>query len=231
MASLGTYRSHSRAVVIQRVVATVVLAAVPLTIDALADVVGEEVNAVIRTLSSVLLVPEQPRASQDPVRAFHPSFHDFVTNTDRCTDPRFHVDVGIEHGRFATRCFEHMKDSLKKDICDIRDPSLFNSEIADLPDRITKHISAAARYACLYWHFHLGLASDPDQKLRSLYTSFCEEHLLPWIEAMSLLDALGPAYNGLVALQRTPPVSPNILPSSCADCSLRVVPAAQLWSS
>jgi hypothetical protein len=62
--SLGGYSHHS---LIQRVIATVVLAAVPLTIELLGDFIGEDANAAVRSLSSLLLVPEPTRASQDPV--------------------------------------------------------------------------------------------------------------------------------------------------------------------
>jgi hypothetical protein len=96
--ALGEDSHHS---LIQRLVATVALAAAPITIDTLTIIIGKDVNAVVHSLSSVLLVPEQP---QEPVRAFHHSFHDFLTDKNRCTDTRFQVDMATEHGRFATRC-------------------------------------------------------------------------------------------------------------------------------
>jgi hypothetical protein len=204
--SIGDDPDPSHADLIQRVVATVVLAAAPLTIDALEDIIGQDVHAVVLTLSSVLLIPEQPFSSAEPVRAFHPSFHDFLTNKSRCTDARFAVDAATGHGRLAARCFERMHTGLKKDICDIRNPSLFNSDVPDLNDRIAKHIPITLRYGCLYWHFHLGLASNPDSTLSRLYESFCEERLLFSIEAASLLGELATVRNGLLALQRCTPV-------------------------
>jgi hypothetical protein len=201
--SLGGY---SHASVIQRIVATVVLAAAPLTIEALSDIAGQDAYAVVRSLSSVLLVPEQSFAPQEPVRAFHPSLHDFLTNKNRCTDDRFAVDAATEHGRLAARCFEQMHKGLKKDVCNIRNPLLLNSEVPDLSDRITDHLRVTVRYACLYWHFHLGLAFNPDPALVALFTSFCKERLLFSIEAASLLGEVGSTYNGLATLQRCRPV-------------------------
>jgi hypothetical protein len=171
--SLGVYRGSSRASVIRRVVATVVLAAIPLTVEALADIVGEDVHAVVRSLSSVLLVPDLSLRSEQPVRAFHPSLHDFITNGSRCTDPLFVVDPATEHGRLAARCFQQMQGTLRKDICGIGDPSLLNSEVPDLRDRILRHLSTVLCYACLYWHVHLSLAYNPDSELLALFTSFC----------------------------------------------------------
>jgi hypothetical protein len=103
--SLG---DDTHAALIQRVIATVVLAAVPLTVDSLSKIVGKDVHAVIRSLSSVLLVPERSVVAKEPVRTFHPSFHDYLTDRSRCTDARFSVDSSTEHGRLATYCFRQM---------------------------------------------------------------------------------------------------------------------------
>jgi hypothetical protein len=157
---------------------------------------------VVRSLSSVLLVPDMSLGLQQPVRAFHPSLHDFITNNSRCTDARFVIDAPIEHGRLSARCFERMYEGLKKDVCDIRDPSLLNSEAPDLNDRIAKHISVVVRYACLYWHFHLVQASNTDSTLQTLFTTFCKERLLFSIEAASLLGGLETIRKGLSALLR-----------------------------
>jgi hypothetical protein len=209
LSSLGKYSHHA---LVQRVITTVVLAAVPLTIDTLGVIIGEDVNAVIRSLSSVLLVPTSARAAVEPVRAFHPSFRDFLTDKTRCTDARFAVDSETEHGRLAARCFERMLCSLNKDVCGIGDPSRLNSDIPDLKDRITKRLPGAVLYACMYWHLHLVLASGSDPILLDLYTSFCSTKLLCWIEAVSLIGFLGPAHSGLVAVQRSCPVCPGCFP-------------------
>jgi hypothetical protein len=201
--SLGEY---SHAALIQRVIATVVLAAVPLTVETLTQVVGKDVRAVVRSLSSVLLVPPPSRAALEAVRAFHPSFHDFLTDGTRCTDTRFSVDVATEHGRLAVRCFQAMNKSLKKDVCEIGDPSRFNADVSDLKERISTHLPPVVHYACPYWHFHLLLASDPDPTLLELYASFCRKKLLCWIEAVSLLGTLRTAGNGLSSLVKSRPV-------------------------
>jgi hypothetical protein len=204
----GSLASGSHAPIIHQVAATVILAALPLTINTLSEIIGQDVNAVVRSLSSVLLVPERSLASKEPVRAFHRSLHDFLTDTSRCTDKRFAVDPSTEHGRFATRCFNQMYKTLKKDICDIRDPFLLNRDVPNLNDRVTQRIPVGARYACLYWHFHLHRVSSPNPALLAFYVSFCRERIVFWVEAMSLLGELGSARNALLDLQRSRQVRP-----------------------
>jgi hypothetical protein len=198
-ASLGDHGDPSYAALIQSVVATVVLAAAPLTIDTISEIVGQDAHAVLRCLSSVLLVPAQPLSSQEPVRTFHPSFHDFLTNNSRCTDPRFVVNSKTEHCRIAVCCFKRMYDGLRYDVCDIRDPFLFNKDVPDLNDRIARYIPVVLRYACENWHFHLLLASR-DPALMVLFSLFCEERLLFWIEATSLLTDTGAIHLALWAM-------------------------------
>jgi hypothetical protein len=229
--SVGDDRDPSHAALIQRVVATVTLAAVPVTIDTLSDIIGDDAHAVVRTLSSVLLVPERSLASEEPVRAFHPSFHDFLTNKNRCTDPRFVVNTAAEHSRLAARCFEHMQGGLKQDVCDIHDPSMFNLEVPDLQERIARHLPLVVRYSCLYWHFHLGLASNSDPELSALYVWFCRKRLLFSIEAASLLGKLGTTQSGLMNLQSSCPVRPERVTQPPTEFDVRLILTAPLPSS
>jgi hypothetical protein len=139
-----------------------------------------------------------------PVRAFHPSFHDFLTNPERCTDGDLCVSIGDTHFMLAIRCIRVMNGRLKQDICEIGNPSLLNSEVADLADRRHRFISEELRYACVYWMSHLALAqTDMDMKELELELSkFCTCHLLHWIEALSLVRELRSAVEGLPKVLR-----------------------------
>ncbi|KAG8944927.1 hypothetical protein FRC03_001871 [Tulasnella sp. 419] len=90
-----------------------------------------------------------------------------------------------------------MTKTLKRDLCDIRDPSKFNSEITDLPERLKEHLPQHVKYACLYWASHLGKASSADDDIRICLTEFCETKLLQWMEVMSLLGDLPSAVHSL----------------------------------
>jgi hypothetical protein len=151
---------------------------------ALASLTDEETRAsgILPLLSVVLLVEEAA-----PVRLFHPSFPDFIADEERCLDKRFLVMRSEGHLRLAIRCLEIMNTGLREDICDIRDPSRGNDEVADLEERLERVASSELRYACKYWHVHLRLAASTSSGLIERLKTFCSFHLLHWIELLSLL--------------------------------------------
>ena len=73
------------------VLGSVVLATDPLSPSTIAILLGFDPNYVSPLLSSIhsLLVFEED--TDHPVRPFHKSFPDFITDPARCTDPRFYV--------------------------------------------------------------------------------------------------------------------------------------------
>jgi hypothetical protein len=171
----------------QRVVGTVVLAYGHLTVHELAGLLQmtDEVTTTLLELRSVVLVPE----GGGLVRTFHLSFHDYLTDKDRCTNRRFFIDPALRHTEIARYCLERMMRSLKRDICDICDPTKMNVEVDDLDQRITKYVPGDLQYACRYWAFHLSEGSL-DESLLELVQSFVPRYTLYWIEILSLLGEL-----------------------------------------
>jgi hypothetical protein len=88
-------------------------------------------------LHSILIVPEN---DNHVIRLLHPSFPDFITNPERCSIPRYVVKLEEQHTLLAQASLVAMK-GLHRDICQIKNHSLLNSEITDLPTRIAKYIS------------------------------------------------------------------------------------------
>jgi hypothetical protein len=178
----GNPKPHERA--LGHILSAVVLLQEPLREAALASLAGEDqrVGAILPLLSAVLLVDEAA-----PVRLFHPSFPDFITDPERCMDKRFLVTRSEGHLRLAIRCLEIMNTGLREDICDIRDSSLANSEVADLDQRLDRVAPSELRYACKYWHVHLRLAGSTSSDSIERLETFCSLHLLHWIELLSLL--------------------------------------------
>ncbi|KAF8809204.1 WD40 repeat-like protein [Phlegmacium glaucopus] len=127
----------------------------------------------------------------------HPSFVDFITDSNRCRDANFRVDSEKQHTLLAIRCLQAMQ-SLQQDMCGIHNPCILNSEVDGLHSRITDNILPHIQYACRHWMFHLthGLVSDT---LVSLLKEFCNKYLLYWIEACSLLGELRNSLIGLHA--------------------------------
>jgi hypothetical protein len=182
----GNPKPHERA--LRKILSAIVFLQEPMPPSALAVLVDEEKRAaaILPLLSSVLLVDDKA-----PVRLFHPSFPDFITNEERCIDSRFLVSRSKGHLQLATRCLEIMNVGLGRDICDIRDPSLSNSEVADLEERLACAVPLELRYACQYWHIHLQYAGVfSDSGLLAVLETFCARHLLHWVEVLSLLNKL-----------------------------------------
>ncbi|KZV85628.1 hypothetical protein EXIGLDRAFT_841319 [Exidia glandulosa HHB12029] len=176
----------------------------PQTLARLTCMPDHTVATVLRRLNSVIRID-----SSGVIRLFHLSFADFLCDPDRCSDPYFRVlSTGPTalsgcHALLALGCLKALNAHLRPDLCNIKDPSLLNSEIADLGDRITRSIPEDLRYACRSWCIHTSQAILPNnvplsvmlfQQLRL----FCSEHLQHWIEAISLLNFVQQARLGLV---------------------------------
>jgi hypothetical protein len=174
---------HERA--LANVLSTVVLLQEPMDAAALPSLAGEakRAGAILPLLSAVLLVD-----GTAPVRLFHQSFPDFITDKGRCSDNRFRVKRAEGHLRLAIRCLEIMNSNLHENICDLEDPSLPNNEVVDLELRLERAASPELRYACKYWHVHICLADSTSPELVKCLEIFCTSHLLHWVELLSLLD-------------------------------------------
>ena len=170
----------------QRVIGTIVTLRDPLPLSALSSMVEseEDVHGALELLHSVIRVPASPREAP---RVLHPSFVDFLTNNDRCTDPRLFINVSVQETRLAHRCLEIMAQSLKQNMAGIEDETMLNTEVAGLKGRVEKVLPGELRYACLHWASHVIATGDGYAGFFSSLEKFARECLLSWMEAMSLL--------------------------------------------
>jgi hypothetical protein len=174
---------------IRDVLASLVLLRENLPVAALADVNGmneDDCETIVRSLASVVLFDGQ---SNEPVRPIHLSFSDFLLDRD-CSTDNYVVDVPAHHLRLAEHCLRIMNECLRKDICEIRDPSLFNTEVTDLDQRLDFYVPPQLRYACRFCHVHFELAGTVSVGVASHLMDFCKKHLLHWLELLSLLGEL-----------------------------------------
>ncbi|KAH7908678.1 hypothetical protein BJ138DRAFT_1012332, partial [Hygrophoropsis aurantiaca] len=167
----------------------------PLSIRALNRILSPLCNIIAAhifpDLGSVLLVPEDPEDEEQPVRIYHTSFSDFLSNPDRAGD--YFVDPNVYHPLLARLCLEHMCGTLKKDMCDIGDPSKLNSEVDDLSQRCNERIDEVIRYVCLQWSYHLTripTTAAMDETLMKFLVEFSRKSILHWVETLSLLGAM-----------------------------------------
>jgi hypothetical protein len=178
---------------LHNILEVVIFAQTPITSQALSDLLHmdlDDLDAYLSPLHSVLIVPDADSAN-GVVRPLHQSFPDFVQQQGNVVHSKLAMDVGLAHKTIFHHCLSQLNKLLHFDMCNIKDPSLFNHEVSDLPTRLKEHVSAALRYSCRYWPTHclehLRAAGSHAQVPLSL-SAFCEQHLLHWIEVLSLID-------------------------------------------
>jgi len=143
------------------------------------------ISSTLRSLHSLLLVPE---SEVDPIRIFHKSFPDFLTDLKRCKDNRFFVDPSIHHADILFSCLNLMKEKLRKNICNLDGcPTL--SEVRDLSARREVNIGKALEYACRFWTKHLAKIPGDSPHVKQVQEAigeFFTKRLPFWIEVLSL---------------------------------------------
>jgi hypothetical protein len=191
----GWYTEEQRVEVLETV-ASLVLLQEPLSTKAITRL-ADKSQALLDGLESLLW-----KSDDGTVRLFHPSFTDFVGDQNRCTDLSFPANEGMvtgvsflvvpeeHHRRLAHRCLAVMNAHLQYDICKLNKPWISNDEIDDLHNTLDRCAPQELRYACKFWAVHLTKAGKPESSLLTVLDTFCREHLLHWIELLSLMRAL-----------------------------------------
>ena len=182
---------HSR---FKSVVGTIVLIFHPLPINTLSDLLSSDctpprISTSLRTLHSVLLVPD---STEDTVQVFHKSFPDFLTDPRRCTDHQFFIDPFIHHKEILLACLNVMKKRLGRNICKLDDYAVL-SKIEDLPTLRATYIGKTLEYACQFWTNHLAEISGDDdggEDVQKAIEDFFTTGFLFWVEVLILAGKL-----------------------------------------
>lgn len=90
----------------QYVIGVIILLAIPLSVNALAQLTGmlaDDISNRLNRFHSVLSIPDDFDA---PVRILHLSFRDFLVNQ---TSGRFHVDEEATHRKIASHCLRRLQ--------------------------------------------------------------------------------------------------------------------------
>ena len=173
------------------VVGAVLLVFNPLPVEALSDLLrASGISTTIRSLHSLLLVPDN---TEDPIRPFHKSFPDFLTDPKRCEDKQFFVEPAVHHAQIFLSCLNLMGERLRKNICGLENHAVL-SEVKDLTTRKKDHIGYALEYACCFWTKHLleiPSSSSCVEEVQRAIDNFFTAHLLDWIEVLALTENLG----------------------------------------
>ena len=171
------------------VVGAVVLVFNPLSIKVLSTLLEtSNISTTLRSLHSLLLIPD---SAEDPIRTFHKSFHDFLTDPSRCEDKRFFVDPSVQHIELVLSCLNLMKKRLKRNICNLDDHAIL-SGVGDLSTHQKTCIGSALEYACCFWTRHLieTPCDGHNTEIQKAVDEFFITHLLFWIEVLAIIGNL-----------------------------------------
>jgi hypothetical protein len=190
---------------IRKILEVVIFARHPLTrcaLSQLLDMKTDELDAHLATLVSVLIVPDTISAD-DVVRPLHQSFPDFVVQHAGRVHCDLIINAATANAHFTEHCLARLNKDLHTDMCHIRDPSLFNNEVKGLGVLLQLYVPLGLRYSCRFWTIHYleyVRAAGRHSKGPLGLDRFCQDHLLHWIELLSLIDGLGDALRLLTTL-------------------------------
>jgi hypothetical protein len=170
------------------VLGAVVLATNPLSPSAIARLLGldaYDVPPLLSSVNSLLILHEDPDL---PVRAFHKSFPDFITDPKRCTDEAFHISPSTSP--LTTSDSLPWSNGWIAEEEHVQAPGpVANSEVGDLRKRIDDYINPTLQYACVSWHVHL-VEAHPTPQIDRTLKNFVEKKFLFWLEVLSVLGAV-----------------------------------------
>ncbi|KAM0237906.1 hypothetical protein ACHAP5_008804 [Fusarium lateritium] len=168
------------------VVGSFILLASPLSVIALANLLGLntwEVIGQIDPLRSVIDVP----SGDGKIELFHLSFRDYLLSKSA---GELQVDEAKGHARLAKGCIDLLKAKLKKNICGLGSPGTRISQID--PVILDMYLPAEIQYACLYWAAHLKLSEacfgDPEEDDEAqTILEFLQTFFSNWMEVLCLI--------------------------------------------
>jgi len=176
------------------VVGAVILIFHPLSIKALSNLLRNcgtpsRISSALHTLHSLLMIPDN---TEDPVRIFHKSFPDFLTDPGRCTNPQFFIDPPTHHNEILFSCLNMMGERLRRNICNLDDHTIL-SKVGDLATQRATCIGDSLEYACCFWTKHLAEVSGRRncvEEVQRAINGFFPTGFLFWVEVLVLMGKL-----------------------------------------
>lgn len=143
------------------------------------------VESILKSISPLVAGITDPTT---PVRLFHASFRDFLT--DRARSGEFFVELNGVHQDLAISTLAGMKKGLQFNICGLESSYLRNSDVPDLAQRVREHISPHLSYSCRFWTAHVHGSTFDAHLANELRSFFKDQRLLFWFEALGLLGCI-----------------------------------------
>ena len=114
------------------------------------------------------------------------------------------MEPAVYHVEILLSCLNHMKDRLKKNICELEDYAALG-EVQDLSSCQKNYIGDVLEYVHCFWTKHLMTipCNSPDvEEVQKAIDKFSTTHLLFWIEVLSLMGKLGAGVYALDEIQQ-----------------------------
>lgn len=166
----------------RQVVGAIVITDSPLSILALSRLLQVPEHTVTDQLNMLHSVIDVPQSTASPVRLHHSSFRHFLLSSHS----EYSLDVRLIHDYLAACCLRIMAECLRPNICGLSSPGTDRSSVN--LDRIRSCIPEELQYACHYWALHVkrvGWMEDDEGRV----FKFLNNHLLHWLEALSLVGS------------------------------------------
>jgi hypothetical protein len=174
---------------LKRILSAVVSIRNPLSAVGFGILLEIDPRGIKSSLASPHAVISVPPSLDSPVSTFHASFPDFITDSNRSV--HHFLPSSESHRLLAKSCLSLMNTSLKENICNLTGRPA-NDSIAN--DTVAVHISEALTYACVYWTSHLTSVRKEDLRnaddIRELLDEFLRDHVLHWMECLSISKQL-----------------------------------------
>lgn len=154
-------------------------------IDSLMELSGERSSRHLLSRLKCLLL----WSPGESVQILHASFADYITDSARCGNQPWFIDVSQSHATLTRESFRIMESGLHFNMCHLETSFLRNDEVVGIDDSIRAEISAHLAYACRYWGFHLE-GTRVTIPLLDKVQAFLDTQVLYWIEVLSLLKKL-----------------------------------------
>jgi hypothetical protein len=137
----------------------------------------------------------------DHVYLIHQSAKDYLRNSkgSAANFPAGHFAI---HHRIYQESLQNLSARLRRNIYGLEDPAISVSEIANPSSDCDPLIDL--RYSCMYWldHFLEATSASSSENVSKAYkvaSDFFKEHLLHWLESLSLI---GGVQHGILALKK-----------------------------
>ncbi|KAF2156272.1 WD40 repeat-like protein [Myriangium duriaei CBS 260.36] len=159
----------------------------PMSLGALACLVGRPVKSLRRWLRGLHAVVRVPSSDDDVLQFYHPSFREFLLDKSRCKSAPFCIDLDRAHEDLARHSLELLSSPgvLHQDMCSVRLPGTLRTEVPS----VHNHISQEVQYACINWASHTVMGKAQLQK-NGKESRFLRTKLLYWIETLAWVERL-----------------------------------------